>query len=122
MGEMLDIQTKRVYEPVHPEDGLRVLVDRVWPRGLTKAQVQADLWMKDLAPNTALRKWFGHDRTKWQGFKQQYFSQLDAQPNLIAKILTEAKKRRVTLLFSARDVENNQAVALKEYLLTHFDP
>ena len=70
---MTDIRTKRVYEPANPHDGLRVLVDRVWPRGMTKEQVQADLWLKDVAPSAALRKWFGHDRSKWEAFKRRYF-------------------------------------------------
>jgi len=113
-----DIRTKRVYEPATSHDGFRVLVDRVWPRGLTKEQVQADLWMKDVAPSTALRQWFGHDRSKWEAFKRQYFSELDAQPQAVARLLEEAAKGRLTLLFSARDAEYNQAVALREYLLS----
>lgn len=113
-----DIRTKRVYEPATSHDGLRVLVDRVWPRGLTKEQVQADLWLKDVAPSTALRQWFGHDRSKWEAFKRQYFSELDAQPQAVARLLEEAAKGRLTLLFSARDAAYNQAVALREYLLS----
>lgn len=114
---MTDIQTKRVYQPADPHDGFRVLVDRVWPRGMTKAQVQADLWLKDVAPSTALRKWFGHDRSKWEAFKSRYFSELDAKPEAVARLLEEAAKGRLTLLFSARDAEYNQAVAAREYLL-----
>jgi len=113
-----DIRTKRVYEPATSHDGFRVLVDRVWPRGLTKEQVRADLWMKDVAPSTALRQWFGHDRSKWEAFKRRYFSELDAQPQAVARLLEEAAKGRLTLLFSARDAEYNQAVALREYLLS----
>lgn len=113
----MDIQTKRVYEPANPHDGSRVLVDRVWPRGMTKEHVQADLWMKDAAPSTALRKWFGHDQSKWEEFKNRYFLELEAQPEAVARLLDETAKGRLTLLFSARDVENNQAVALREYLL-----
>ena len=115
---MTDIRTKRVYEPANPHDGLRVLVDRVWPRGMTKEQVQADLWLKDVAPSAALRKWFGHDRSKWEAFKRRYFLELDAQPEAVARLLDEAAKGRLTLLFSARDAEYNQAVALREYLLS----
>ncbi len=114
---MPDIQTKRVYEPPAPDDGFRVLVDRLWPRGLTKAQVQADLWLKDVAPSTALRKWSGHDPAKWQAFKRRYFAELDANPQPVARLLAQASQGRLTLLFSARDVERNQAVALREYLL-----
>jgi uncharacterized protein YeaO (DUF488 family) len=115
---MTDIRTKRVYEPAKPHDGLRVLVDRVWPRGMTKEQVQADLWLKDVAPGAALRKWFGHDRSKWEAFKRRYFLELDAQPEAVARLLDEAAKGRLTLLFSARDAEYNQAIALRAYLLS----
>ena len=115
---MADIRTKRVYEPANPHDGFRVLVDRVWPRGMTQAQVQADLWLKDVAPSTALRKWFGHDRSKWEVFKSRYFLELDAKSEAVAPLLDEAAKTRLTLLFSARDAEYNQAVALREYLLS----
>jgi uncharacterized protein YeaO (DUF488 family) len=115
---MTDILTKRVYEPANPDDGFRVLVDRVWPRGMTKEQVQADLWLKEAAPSTALRKWFGHDRSKWETFKRRYSSELDAKPEAVAKLLDQAAKGRLTLLFSTRDAEYNQAVALREYLLS----
>jgi uncharacterized protein YeaO (DUF488 family) len=114
---MIDIRTKRVYEPADPQDGFRVLVDRVWPRGLTKERVQAGLWLKDAAPSTALRQWFGHDRSKWETFKSRYSLELDAKPEVVARLLEQAARGRLTLLFSARDVEYNQAVALKAYLL-----
>lgn len=107
-----------MYEPANPHDGLRVLVDRVWPRGMTKEQAHAELWLKQLAPSTALRKWFAHDRAKWHTFKRRYFSELDANPQVVDQLAALAKKRRLTLLFSARDTEYNQAVALKEYLLS----
>jgi uncharacterized protein YeaO (DUF488 family) len=113
----MDIRTKRVYEAALPEDGFRVLVDRVWPRGFTKERIQADLWLKEVAPSTALRKWFGHNRSKWETFKSRYFSELDAKSEIVAKLLDETKKGRVTLLFSARDVDFNQAVVLREYLI-----
>ena len=116
----MGIRTKRVYEPANPRDGLRVLVDRLWPRGLTREAVQADLWLKDVAPSTALRKWFGHDRPKWETFKIRYFSELDARPEAVETLLDIASKERLTLLFSARDAERNQAVALREYLLSRF--
>ncbi|HWR90431.1 MAG TPA: DUF488 family protein [Dissulfurispiraceae bacterium] len=114
----MDIATKRVYDPPDRHDGFRVLVDRVWPRGMTKEQVQADLWLKDVAPSTALRMWFGHDPSKWEEFKKRYFAELDAHPEAVAGLLGAAAKGRLTLLFSARDLSHNQAVALKEYLLT----
>jgi len=113
---MLDIRTKRVYEPPSPEDGFRVLVDRVWPRGMSKAQVKAALWLKEVAPSTTLRKWFAHDPSKWDEFKKRYFLELDAKPEAVTQLLKKAEKGRLTLLFSARDIEHNQAVALKEYL------
>ena len=115
---MKDIRTKRVYEPAHPKDGLRILVDRVWPRGMTKEQVQADEWLKDMAPSTTLRKWFSHDRSKWGAFKNRYFLELDAKKEAVDRLIDQAAKRRLTLLFSARDVDCNQAVALREYLLS----
>jgi len=118
MMENMDIGTKRVYEPANPRDGFRVLVDRVWPRGMTKEQVQADVWLKDVAPSTALRTWFGHDQSKWKEFRSRYFSELDAHPEAVAMLLAETAKGRVTLLFSARDADHNQAVALREYLLS----
>ena len=117
-GIMKDIRAKRVYEPANARDGFRVLVDRVWPRGVTKEKLKADLWLKDVAPSTALRKWFSHDQSKWDAFKSRYFLELDAKPKAVAGLLDEAAKGRVTLLFSSRDVECNQAVALKEYLLS----
>ncbi len=113
----MDIVTKRVYEPADAGDGLRVLVDRVWPRGMTREQVQADLWLREVAPGTALRKRFGHDRSRWAAFRKRYFAELDTRPEPVARLLDAAAKGRVTLLFAARDTECNQAVALREYLL-----
>lgn len=112
-----DIRTKRVYEPAAPTDGLRVLVDRIWPRGLRREQVRADLWLKAAAPSTALRQWFAHDPAKWLGFKRRYFAELDARADALAPLLQAARQQRVTLLFSAADERHNQAVALREYLL-----
>lgn len=116
---MAGIQTKRVYEPAASRDGVRVLVDRVWPRGMTKEQAHTSLWLKDIAPSTVLRKWFAHDHAKWETFKRRYFAELDKQPELVESLLEKMTKRRLTLLFSARDTEYNQAIALKEYLLLH---
>jgi len=113
----MDIRTKRVYEPANSHDGFRVLVDRVWPRGMTKERARVHLWLKDVAPSTALRKWFGHDRSRWRAFKNRYFSELDSKPALVRMLRDKTAKRRLTLLFSAKDIECNQAVALKEYLL-----
>lgn len=112
----MDIQTKRVYDPMVEGEGTRVLVDRVWPRGMTKERLKADLWLKDSAPSTTLRKWYNHDRAKWEEFKRQYFSELDGKPEVVNQLLALAAKGRVTLLFSASDSQFSQAVALQEYL------
>lgn len=114
---VLDIRTKRVYEPPDVQDGLRVLVDRVWPRGMSKGQIQADLWLQDVAPSPALRKWFAHDLSRWEEFKQRYFAELDENQQSVQRLLEIATNGPLTLLFSAHDPEHNQAVALKEYLL-----
>jgi uncharacterized protein YeaO (DUF488 family) len=114
---MMEIRSKRVYNPVEKEDGIRVLVERVWPRGMTKERLQADLWLKDAAPSTALRKWFAHDRSRWEVFKNRYFSELNAKPEVVSQLLELVAKGRLTLLFSAKDTQYNQAVALKEYLI-----
>ncbi|EFK09973.1 conserved hypothetical protein [delta proteobacterium NaphS2] len=114
----MDIQSKRAYSPVEKKDGIRVLVDRVWPRGMTKERLKADLWLKDAAPSTALRKWFNHDRSRWENFKIRYFGELDTKPELVNQLRELAIKGKVTLLFSARDNQCNQAVALKEYLMS----
>lgn len=108
---------KRVYEPAGPEDGYRILVDRLWPRGLSKEQVQG-VWLKDAAPSAALRNWYGHDPAKWPEFKTRYFSELDANPAVVARLKDEAAKGPLTLLYASRNTEINQAVALREYLLT----
>jgi uncharacterized protein YeaO (DUF488 family) len=114
---MIDIRIKRVYELSDPRDGFRVLVDRVWPRGLTKDQVHADLWLKDAAPSTELRKWFNHDHEKWEEFKKRYSFELEAKPETVSFLVNKASKRPLTLLISSRDEEFNQGIALKEYLL-----
>ena len=113
------INVKRIYEAADPNDGFRILVDRVWPRGLTKEAARIDLWLRDVAPSTPLRKWFGHDPALWDEFRKRYFSELDQNIGLVEEILTNAtKKKSVTLLFGAKDEEHNNAVALKEYLLS----
>jgi len=113
----MDIQTKRIYEAAKPEDGYRVLVDRMWPRGVAKALAGVDLWLKEIAPSTALRQWFNHDPTKWTAFKSSYFQELDGKPDLVTTLLEKAATGRLTLLFSARDLKHNQAIAIKEYLI-----
>lgn len=113
---MINLRTKRVYEPVDPQDGHRILVDRLWPRGFTKERLHADLWLKEVAPSQALVKWFHQDRSRWQEFKARYIAELELQPRAVAMLLDLAAKGPVTLLFAARDPEQNQAVVLAEYL------
>ena len=113
------IRVKRVYAPPSGEDGVRVLVDRLWPRGLPKARAAVDLWLKDIGPSLALRKWFNRDPSRWAEFKQRYADELDALAERSAAVaaLTGAVRRgRVTLLFGARDEQHNTAVALQQYL------
>jgi uncharacterized protein YeaO (DUF488 family) len=106
---------KRVYEPPASSDGLRVLVDRIWPRGLTKDAAALDHWLKDIAPTTALRKWFGHDPVRWEEFRRKYLAELAKNPAVEeARYLT--KTGRVTLLYAAHDIEHNQARVLADYL------
>lgn len=114
----IEIQVKRVYESADPQDGYRVLVDRLWPRGLTKEQVKADLWLKEAAPSNELRKWFHQNMQQWEAFQRRYLAELEDQPEAIAKLLEPAKENRLTLLFSSREAEHNHALALKEYLLS----
>jgi len=111
------IRVKRVYERRSPDDGLRVLVDRLWPRGLSRTAAGVDLWVREVAPSNVLRKWFGHNTSKWEEFKRRYHGELASKQQLIGELLTlERKHGTVTLLYSARDTEQNNAVALMEYL------
>lgn len=114
----MDIQAKRVYESAAKEDGTRVLVDRLWPRGMTKEKLKADLWLKDAAPETQLRKWFNHDPARWDEFKKRYFAQLDENPEIVRQLREVAGRGRLSLLYSAHDTQRNQAEVLKEYLLS----
>ena len=107
---------KRVYEPPSPDDGARILVDRLWPRGLTKEKAALDLWMKEIAPSTELRKWFDHDPAKWTGFQARYAKELEARPELADELRGEAHQGTVTLLYAARDEVHNEAVVLKAFL------
>ncbi len=110
------ISIKRVYDGYKRGDGFRILVDRLWPRGESKEKAHIDLWLKEIAPSTELRKWFGHDPKKWADFKKKYHAELKDKNDLIKQIIDEAKKRHVTLVYGAKDEEHNQAVALLEYL------
>ena len=113
------VQVKRVYEPPSGDDGVRVLVDRLWPRGLTKTRAAVDLWLKDLAPSVRLRRWFNHDPSRWAEFKHRYGEELDAKKAAVAALIGAAKRGRVTLVFGARDPEHNNATALYSYLIRH---
>jgi uncharacterized protein YeaO (DUF488 family) len=115
-SQPLTIRVKRIYESPAPEDGYRVLVDRLWPRGLAKESAALDLWLQDVAPSTALRKWFNHDASRWQEFTGRYTTELDQQPEAVETIKRFLRKGRLTLLFSAKDQKHNNAVALKAYL------
>ena len=97
-------------------DGSRVLVDRLWPRGFSHEQLRLDAWAKDLAPSTALRQWFNHEAGKWPGFKERYFNELSSQKERIASLMGQAKNMRITLIYASREDRYNNAVALKEYL------
>lgn len=110
------IQLKRVYEEPSREDGLRILVDRLWPRGLTKARAAVDLWLKDVAPSTELRKWFGHDPAKWKQFQVRYRKELREKKDALELLKQKSKERTVTLVYGARDEEHNEALVLKKVL------
>jgi len=107
---------KRAYEPVSRADGIRVLVERLWPRGVSKAELHLDEWIKDVAPSTELRRWFSHDPEKWPRFRARYFRELDAAPEAWRPIVTAARRGTVTLVYSSHDEQHNNAVALREYL------
>lgn len=113
----MEICLKRVYEPNSSEDGRRILVDRVWPRGISKDGLNAERWMPEVAPSTGLRRWFAHDPERWEEFKARYFTELDANPEPVGQLLELVRASRVTLLYSAKDQVHNQAAALRDYLL-----
>ncbi|WP_054029309.1 DUF488 domain-containing protein [Desulfatitalea tepidiphila] len=112
----MDIYVKRVYDRAASEDGFRILVDRLWPRGLSKTTAKIDLWLKSLAPSNDLRKWYQHDSEKWPEFKQRYFAELDSNEDSVNEIIGHLKKGRVCLLYSSKESQYNNAVALKDYL------
>ena len=110
------IRVKRVYEPVQKSDGARFLVDHLWPRGLKKEALHVERWIKLVSPSNELRSWFGHEPVKWKEFQRRYFAELDAQPDSWETLLNTAREKDITLVFSAHDIEHNNAVALKSYL------
>ena len=110
------IRLKRAYEKPSPDDGMRILVERLWPRGLTKKRAAVDLWLKDIAPSTDLRKWFAHDPARWKQFQTRYRNELRQKKDDIQSLKHEAKERTVTLVYAARDEAHNGALVLKRYL------
>jgi uncharacterized protein YeaO (DUF488 family) len=112
----MPIDLKRAYDPPTKSDGRRILVDRVWPRGIAKDDLQIDAWLKDLAPSTGLRKWFGHDPAKWDEFRKRYALELEQRPEALEELVEKARAGHVTLVFSAKDTRHNNAVALRENL------
>jgi uncharacterized protein YeaO (DUF488 family) len=114
----LIIRIKRVYDEPSENDGKRILVDRLWPRGLTKGNAKIDYWAKDLAPSTELRKWYNHDPQKWEEFKKMYFEELDSEKEGVLEFKNMIKDKISTLLFSSKELNFNNALALKEYLFS----
>lgn len=116
-GKNLEIRIKRAYASPSAGDGARILVDRIWPRGLRKADAALDGWLKEVAPSTPLRQWFGHDPARWQEFRRRYRAELATKDTLVEELRERARKERLTLIYSAKDDEHNQAVVLREVLM-----
>jgi uncharacterized protein YeaO (DUF488 family) len=116
------ITLKRAYDPLSPADGRRFLVERLWPRGISKAKLRLDAWLKEVGPSTELRKWFSHDPGKWSEFRRRYFRELDSRPDAWRPIASAARHDRVTLVYSSHDNEHNNAVALQQYLQAKLRP
>jgi uncharacterized protein YeaO (DUF488 family) len=111
------VKLKRAYEPASAGDGTRILIDRLWPRGVKKSEAAIDQWVKDIAPSTALRKWFGHDPDRWAEFRRRYAAEVDQHPEQLSRLRGLAGKGLITLVFSAHDELHNDAVALRDFLL-----
>jgi uncharacterized protein YeaO (DUF488 family) len=111
------VRLKRAYEPPAADDGTRILIDRLWPRGVSKADAAIDEWMKDIAPSTALRKWFGHDPERWQEFRRRYRSEIQEHPDRLDRLRALARHGPITLVFAARDEAHNHALVLHDLLL-----
>jgi len=112
----MDIRIKRAYDDPAAEDGTRILVDRLWPRGLSKEKARIDDWPKEIAPSNELRRWYGHDPEKWEEFRSRYFAELEERPDEVEKLREQVRQGRATFVFSSKEEELNNAVALKEYL------
>ena len=111
----MDVRIRRAYDPPRRGDGYRILVDRVWPRGVSRDDLDLDEWQREIAPSTRLRQWFGHDPERWKEFQQRYFAEI-REKDAIRDVVKRARQGRVTLVYGARDPEHNQAVALKAYV------
>ncbi len=116
MGKADVVRVKRVYEAIGRSDGTRFLVERFWPRAVKKEKLKLEAWLKDVAPSDSLRRWFGHDPAKWEEFQQRYKAELQAKPDALQPLMEAGKQGNVTLLYSARDTEHNNALVLKAYL------
>ncbi|BCA78240.1 DUF488 domain-containing protein [Desulfuromonas sp. AOP6] len=113
----MSLYLKRAFEPPQPQDGYRVLVDGLWPRGLSKDALQVQEWLKEIAPSRELRRWFGHDPDRWEEFRRRYFEELEAKGEALTELRERARQGTLTLVYAARDEEHNNAVALRDYLL-----
>ena len=112
-----NVKLKRAYASPAPDDGARILVDRLWPRGVSKAEAALDAWMKDIAPSTALRQWFAHDPARWETFRDRYAEELRAHADLVEQLRERARRGPITLVYSAHDEDHNDAVVLREVVL-----
>jgi len=115
-GDPMPIKLKRIYEEPIASDGTRVLVERLWPRGLSKEKARVDLWLKDAAPSTELRKWFNHDPSKWEEFKARYFKELESNPKVLGPILEILRIGTITFVFASKEETHNNSAALREYI------
>lgn len=117
-----DVQLKRAYDPPSPQDGKRILVDRLWPRGVSKVDAKLDLWLKDIAPSAALRTWFNHDPDRWAEFRRRYRTELKQHSMLLRELRKQARSRPITLVYAAKDEAHNDAVVLRNVILGRSDP
>ena len=116
VSDTMEIRIKRSYEPPDDDDGYRILVDRLWPRGISKEKGKIDFWPKELAPSTELQRWYSHDAEKWSEFKSRYFAELETNAELLNELLDNLGKGKVTFVYSSKELHLNNAVALKEYI------
>jgi uncharacterized protein YeaO (DUF488 family) len=117
-----NVKLKRAYDPPSRDDGTRILVDRLWPRGVSKEHAAIDQWMKEIAPSTALRKWFGHDPARWNEFRRRYAKEVSDRPELLEQLRALARQGPVTLVYAARDTEHNDAVELRDLIMGDAKP